>query len=484
LSFLGIDLGTSGLRAMLMDEAGLAIRTVEAAYGTRSPAPGWSEQDPKLWIDALDAVVEELRTTEPCFANLIGIGVAGHMHGATLLDDMGNVLRPCILWNDTRAATEAAALDQNPVFRNIAGNIVFPGFTAPKLAWVAKHEPEVFGKIARVLLPAAYLNYHLTGDYVADLSDSSGTSWLDVHARDWSNTLLSLGGMNVSQMPKLVEGCDTAETLRQDLKRKWGLKHDVVIAGGAGDNAAAACGIGAFKEGQGFVSLGTSGVVLIARDGCYPAPETAVHTFCHALPSRWYQMGVMLSATDSLNWLAKITGQTPAQLTHALPNTLRAPCAVKFMPYLSGERTPHNDASVRGGFLNVSIQNDVVDLTQSVLEGVAFGLRDSLEALRQTGALPKTLYAIGGGAKSDYWLKVLATVLQIELRVPEDGDFGPALGAARLAQIAGCGSDHDTVMRSPTVSRVVKPDPDLMDAFERAYQNFKQNFAAYRAISC
>jgi len=484
LSFLGIDLGTSGLRAMLIDEASLAIRTVEAAYTTRSPEPGWSEQDPKLWIDALDTVVEELRTTEPRFSKLIGIGVAGHMHGATLLDDMGNVLRPCILWNDTRSATEATALDQNSVFREFSGNIVFPGFTAPKLAWVAKHEPEIFSQTAKVLLPAAYLNYHLTGKYVADLSDSSGTSWLDVHTRDWSNTLLSLGGMDLSQMPKLVEGCDKAGTLRQDLKRKWGLKQDVVIAGGAGDNAAAACGIGAFKEGQGFVSLGTSGVVLIARDGCYPAPETAVHTFCHALPSRWYQMGVMLSATDSLNWLSKITGQTPAQLTRALPNALRAPVAVKFMPYLSGERTPHNDASVRGGFLNVSIQNDAVDLTQAVLEGVAFGLRDSLEALRQTGALPRTLYAIGGGAKSDYWLKLLATVLQIELQVPEDGDFGPALGAARLAQIASCGLDHNTVMRSPTVSRIVKPDPNLMDAFERVYQNFKQNFAAYRSLSC
>ena len=484
MSFLGIDLGTSGLRAMLMDEAGLVIRTVEADYSTRSPAPGWSEQDPKLWIDALDAVVEELRITEPRFSNLIGIGVAGHMHGATLLDDTGNVLRPCILWNDTRAATEAAALDQNPVFRDISGNIVFPGFTAPKLAWVAKHEPEIFSQTAKVLLPAAYLNYHLTGNYVADLSDSAGTSWFDVHARDWSNTLLSLGGMDVSQMPKLVEGCGTAGTLRQDLKHKWGLKHDVVIAGGAGDNAAAACGIGAFKEGQGFVSLGTSGVVLIARDGCYPAPETAVHTFCHALPSRWYQMGVMLSATDSLNWLSKITGQTPAQLTSALPETLLPPSMVKFMPYLSGERTPHNDACVRGGFLNVSIQSDAVDLTQAVLEGVAFGLRDSLESLRQTGALPKTLYAIGGGTKSDYWLKLLATVLRIELKMPEDGDFGPALGAARLAQIASCGSEFSDVMRSPTVSHIVKPDTNLIDTFEQAYQNFKQNFAAYRSMSC
>jgi xylulokinase len=484
LSFLGIDLGTSGLRAMLMDDSGSAIRTVEAAYSTQSVAPGWSEQDPKLWIDALDAVVEELRTIEPRFANLIGIGVAGHMHGATLLDEMGNVLRPCILWNDTRAAAEADALDQNLIFRNISGNIVFPGFTAPKLNWVAKHEPKIYQKTSKVLLPTAYLNYHLTGDYVADLSDSAGTSWLDIHKREWSDALLSNSGMDMSRMPKLVEGCEKAGTLRQELKQRWGLKQNVVIAGGAGDNAAAACGIGAFKESQGFVSLGTSGVVLIARDGCYPAPETAVHTFCHALPSCWYQMGVMLSATDSLNWLSKITGKTPAQLTGALPETLLPPSMVKFMPYLSGERTPHNDASVRGGFLNVSIQNDAIDLTQSVLEGVAFGLRDSLEALRQTGALPKTLYAIGGGTKSDYWLKLLATVLRIELQVPEDGDFGPALGAARIAQIASCGCEFSDVMRSPKVSHIVKPDTNLINAFEQAYQNFKQGFTAYRSASC
>lgn len=484
MSFLGIDLGTSGLRAILTDASGTPIRKAEAAYSTHSPLPGWSEQDPKLWIDALDHIIDELRATEPRFSHLCGIGVAGHMHGATLLDDDGNVLRPCILWNDTRAATEAAALDQTAVFRSVSGNIVFPGFTAPKLSWVAKHEPKIFEKTAKVLLPAAYVNYYLTGTYIADLSDSAGTAWLDVHARDWSSELLSISGMQRSQMPNLVEGCDKAGVLRQDLKDKWGLKNDIIIAGGAGDNAAAACGIGAFNEGHGFVSLGTSGVILVARDGCYPAPETAVHTFCHALPSRWYQMGVMLSATDSLNWLSTITGRTPAQLTSALPGSLCKPSPVKFMPYLSGERTPHNDAQIRGGFLNISAQSDTVDLTQAVLEGVAFGLRDSLEALKYTGALPKTLYAIGGGAKSKYWLKLIATVLNIELKVPKDGDFGPSLGAARLAQIAASGQDIKAVMRAPLVATTMEPEAELIHEFEDAYQNFKTNFAAYRTACC
>jgi len=483
LSFLGIDLGTSGLRVMLMDDVGTVLRTAESAYTTQSPAQGWSEQDPKLWLDTLDTVIQELQKSEPRFTDIVGIGVAGHMHGATLLDELGNVLRPCILWNDTRAAQEAHGLDENSVFRDISGNIVFPGFTAPKLAWVAKHEPEIFDKTAKVLLPAAYLNFYLTGDYIADRSDSAGTSWLDIHTREWSDTLLSLNGMRRSQMPKLVEGCEQAGILRRELKQRWGLKNDVIVAGGAGDNAAAACGIRAYKEGQGFVSLGTSGVILMARNGCYPAPATAVHTFCHALPSRWYQMGVMLSATDSLNWLSKITGQTPAQLTGALPNTLRGPSKVKFMPYLSGERTPHNDADIRGGFLGVSIQHDTVDLTQAVLEGVAFGLRDSLEALKQTGAMPKTLYAIGGGAKSDYWLKLLATVLQIELLVPEDGDFGPALGAARLAQMASQGADLDLALSSPKISKTVPPNIDLIGTFEDAYQHFKHTFTTYRSIS-
>ena len=482
MNFLGLDLGTSGLRALLVDEKGLPIGAAERAYDVSHPHPGWSEQDPATWIGALDAVIAELRTNHPEFADLGGIGVAGHMHGATLLDASDNVLRPCILWNDTRSSAEAARLDGTEGVRELSGNIVFPGFTAPKLAWVKKHEPEIFRQTAKVLLPAALLNLYLTGDHVADMSDSAGTSWLDVGKRAWSDPLLDAGHMRRDQMPRLVEGSEAAGTLRADLARAWGLERTVTVAGGAGDNAAAACGIGALQEGQGFVSLGTSGVLLAARNGYSPAPETAVHTFCHAVPGRWYQMGVMLSATDSLNWFARIAGRSPAELTGALGDVLQAPGLPRFLPYLSGERTPHNDAEVRGGFTGLSASDTRDDLTRAVLEGVAFGLRDSFEALRATDAQLDRLIAIGGGSASRYWVKLIATVLGVPLLLPGSGEFGAALGAARLGMIAATGAAPEDVITPPDIREEVLPSASLRDEFEAAYQGYRAAYPGLRAI--
>lgn len=481
MSYLGLDLGTSGLRALLVDEHGTTLHAVERHYGAAHPHPGWSEQDPGDWITALEDSVAELKAECPAFAGLRGIGVAGHMHGATLLDAEGKVLRPCILWNDTRSSAEAARLDATPQVRELSGNIVFPGFTAPKLEWVRAHEPEVFAKVAKVLLPAAYLNFYLTGDHVADMSDSAGTSWLDTGARDWSETLLDASHMRRDQMPRLVEGSQEAGQLRTDLAAKWGLDGPVTVAGGAGDNAAAACGIGALNEGQGFVSLGTSGVLLAARDGYAPAPETAVHTFCHAVPGKWYQMGVMLSATDSLNWLAAITGTKPADLTAPLGHELRAPGPVRFLPYLSGERTPHNDAEIRGSFTGLSAGTTRDDMVRAVLEGVAFGLRDSFDALKATGAAFETLLAIGGGSRSEYWLKLIATVLDTPLSLPASGEFGAALGAARLG-ICATGAEWQAVMTPPEIARTIAPDPALTEAFAEAHARFRAAYAGTRAL--
>lgn len=477
MTFLGIDLGTSGLRALLVGADGQPIGATERHYDVSHPKSGWSEQDPAHWIAALDGAVADMRAAHPEFAALKGIGVAGHMHGATLLDTAGDVLRPCILWNDTRASVEASRLDSAPQVRELSGNIVFPGFTAPKLDWVRTHEPEIFAKTARVLLPAAYLNYYLTGDYVADMSDSAGTSWLDVGQRDWSDYLLEASHMRRAQMPRVVEGSDAAGALRGDLATKWGVS-DVTIAGGAGDNAAAACGIGAMGEGQGFVSLGTSGVLMAARDGYRPAPETALHTFCHAVPDRWYQMGVMLSATDSLNWLSRITGATPKDLTAGLGEQVQKPGTVRFLPYLSGERTPHNDAEIRGSFTGLSAGTTRDDMTRAVLEGVAFGLRDSFEALRGTGAELEQLIAIGGGTGSRYWLRLIATVLGVPLALPAGGEFGAALGAARLG-MAATGLPLDQIMTAPKISELIEPDRALAADYDAAYQAFR---AAYRLI--
>lgn len=482
MSYLGIDLGTSGLRALLVAEDGAPVASAERSYPVSHPHPGWSEQDPAHWIAALEDAVAELRAGHPAFSALRGIGVAGHMHGATLLDRHDRVLRPCILWNDTRARREAEQLDAIADFRALSGNIVFPGFTAPKLAWVRAHEPETFARVAKVLLPAAYLNLYLTGDHVGDMSDGAGTAWLDTAGRDWSDTLLAASHMRRDQMPRLVEGSARAGTLRPDLANAWGLRGPVAVAGGAGDNAAAACGIGAMAEGQGFVSLGTSGVLLVARGGYLPAPETALHTFCHAVPGRWYQMGVMLSATDSLNWLSRITGAAPAELTGALGDRLAAPGSIRFLPYLSGERTPHNDAAVRASFTGIGVASGRDDLTRAVLEGVAFGLRDSLEALKAAGARPERLFAIGGGGRSRYWLQLIATVLGTPLALPAGGEFGAALGAARLAMVADTGAAPEQVMRPPEASDEVWPDRALAQAFEIAYDRFRLSYAPIRAI--
>jgi xylulokinase len=481
MSYLGIDLGTSGLRALLLSEGGKVIGAAERFYTSQHPQSGWSEQDPAKWTKALDAAVHELRERFPAFADLKGIGVAGHMHGATLLDETGAVIRPCILWNDTRSHAEARQLDEMRDVRSLSGNIVFPGFTAPKLLWVKRHEPENFARIAKVLLPAAYLNFYLTGDMVADRSDSAGTSWLDVAARDWSKSLLDAGEMCLDQMPRLVDGSQAAGTLSPALARSWGVSADVTVAGGAGDNAAAACGIGALNDGDAFLSLGTSGVLLAARTTCRPDPDSALHTFCHAVPDRWYQMGVMLSATDSLNWLASITGSTAPVLTGALGDDLRPPGNTLFLPYLSGERTPHNDADIRGSFLGLGVGTGVTDLTQAVLEGVAFGLRDSLEAFEANGTSLSRLLAIGGGAKSTYWLKLIATALNVTLERPQGGEFGAAMGAARLAVMAHTGAVSEDVLTKPEIAETIQPVSELKDHHDAAYETFKAAYPMVKA---
>lgn len=482
MSVLGIDLGTSGLRALLVDESGRPLAAATREYASSHPKPGWSEQDPALWLSALDSAILELKAGCADFAELRGIGVAGHMHRAVLLDDQGRVIRPCILWNDTRSHQEAAELDAMPGVREASGNIVFPGFTAPKLVWLKRYEQQAFERVAKVLLPAAYLNFYLTGEAVADMSDSAGTAWLDVGKRAWSDALLSAGQLRRDYMPRLIEGCQVASQLRSDLAKRWGLSHPVTVAGGAGDNAAAACGIGALNEGQGFVSLGTSGVLLVARNGYYPAPETALHTFCHAVPDRWYQMGVMLSATASLSWLAQISGRRPQDLSVALGDTLRPPGRLGFLPYLAGERTPHNDANIRGAFYGLDTASSLEDLTHAVLAGVAFGLKDSAEALGQVGVRAGRLFAIGGGSASRYWLKLIATVLDCELAVPKGSEFGAALGAARLGLVASGFGSVDDQMAAPEISQVIAPEASLVAPYQDAYGRFREAYPLVKRL--
>lgn len=482
--YLGIDLGTSSVKVLLIGADQAVVGSASAHIEVARPHPGWSEQDAADWLSATGTAMEGLRAKHPReFSAVRGIGLSGHMHGATVLDADDKVLRPCILWNDTRSHAEAAELDADPQFRALTGNIVFPGFTAPKLAWIRNNEPAIFSKIRKVLLPKDYLRLWLTGEALSDMSDSAGTAWLDVGARRWSAPLLAATGLDESQMPGLVEGTDPAGRLRDALAAQWGLAKGIVVAGGAGDNAASACGMGTVGPGHAFVSLGTSGVLFAANASYLPNPASAVHTFCHALPNAWHQMGVILSATDSLNWLSVISGKGAAELTEQLGTALRKPTGVTFLPYLSGERTPHNDAAIRGSFTGLAHESDLAALTQAVLEGVAFAFRDSLEALRAAGTELTRVTAVGGGSRSHYWLKAIATALQIPVDIPADGDFGAAFGAARLGLIAAEKADPLAVCTAPTTVSVIEPSDTLTGAYADAYQRYRALYPAIRGVS-
>lgn len=477
--YLGLDLGTSCLKGLVVDGAQKIVAEATAPLSVSRPQAGWSEQSPADWITAAEAVLLAL---QPEVRRAIdGIGLSGQMHGATLLDASDNVLRPCILWNDTRAHAEAARLDADPRFRALTGNIVFPGFTAPKLAWVKTHEPEIFRQVAKVLLPKDYLRLWLTGEHAAEMSDAAGTSWLDCARRDWSDELLAATDLSRDHMPRLVEGSAVSGGLRGDLAARFGMRAGITVAGGGGDNAASGVGVGVVDAGQAFVSLGTSGVLFAANDGYRPDAATAVHTFCHALPGKWHQMGVILAATDALNWFARLAGTDAATLTADL-GRLRAPGRTCFLPYLGGERTPLNDANIRGGFTGLEHATDRQAATRAVLEGVTFAIRDCRDALAATGTRIGRLLAVGGGSRSDYWLAAIATALGTPVAVPVAGDFGGAFGAARLAIMAATGAGAE-IATPPAIDRTIDPDPDLSDAFDDGHRRFRAAQTAYRSLT-
>lgn len=477
--YVGLDLGTSALKGILINDDQKVLAEATAPLTVQRPHEGWSEQAPDSWVTAAEAVFEKLSAFG--LGAVRGIGLSGHMHGATLLDSADDVLRPCILWNDTRSFEEAAELDDDPIFRRLTGNIVFPGFTAPKLLWVRRNEPAIWDKVAKVLLPKDYLRLWLTGEHVSEMSDAAGTAWLDTGKRDWSDDLLQATGLTRGHMPRLVEGSQVSGTLRGELASRWGLPKSVVVAGGGGDNAAAGVGVGVVKAGQAFVSLGTSGVLFAANDGYQPDPATAVHTFCHALPNTWHQMGVILAATDALNWYAGLVGQDAAKLTGEV-GPLQAPGKTLFLPYLGGERTPLNDAAIRGAFLGLEHQTDRAAGTRAVLEGVTFAFRDSRDALAATGTKLETLLAVGGGARSDYWLKAIATALDCPVLVPAAGDFGGALGAARLGIMAATGAGAE-IATMPPIARTIDPDTSLIAAFDAGFARYRAAQVAIQKLS-
>ena len=434
--YIGIDLGTSGVKAILLSEQGEVLASKTEPLTVSRPHPLWSEQDPEHWWQATDRAMKALGK-QHSLAGVKAIGIAGQMHGATLLDKQQKVLRPAILWNDGRCSEECALLEAAvPESREITGNLMMPGFTAPKLLWVQRHEPEVFAQIDKVLLPKDYLRLRMTGVFASDMSDAAGTMWLDVAKRDWSDKMLDACQLNRQQMPGLYEGSEITGTLKEDVAKAWNMSAVPVVAGG-GDNAAGAVGVGMMDVGQAMLSLGTSGVYFAVSDGFRSKPESAVHSFCHALPNRWHLMSVMLSAASCLDWAAKLTGlgTVPALLAAAEKANEEAG-DIWFLPYLSGERTPHNNPQAKGVFFGLTHQHGPAELARAVLEGVGYALADGMDVVHSCGVTPQSVTLIGGGARSPYWRQILADISGQTLDYRTGGDVGPALGAARLAQIA------------------------------------------------
>lgn len=414
-------------------------------------------------------------------AGVTGMGLSGQQHGAVLLDGHGEVLRPCILWNDERAARECAVFERRfPRSRQVCGTIAMPGFTAPKLIWVARHEPDIFHATRHVLLPKAWLRYRLSGEMLEDMSDASGSLWLDVGQRQWSREALDATGLAPANMPALVEGTERAGWLDQDLARRWGMKTRPVIAGSAGDNAAGAVGLGAVGAGASFLSLGTSGVVWVTTDRFRPHPDGGVHAFCHTVPRTWHQMGVTLSAASSLAWWARTAGMSIADLLAELPAAVERPSPVVFLPYLSGDRTPHNDADIRGVFAGLSHDTTRADMTQAVLEGVAFSFRDVVDVLAQAGSAITQADVIGGGSRSALWVSILSTVTGLSLHRLAHGEVDGAFGAARLARIAVSGESVTAVCLPPQRKETVAPDPALGDAYHIQQARYRALYPAMR----
>lgn len=478
--YLGIDLGTSGVKCVVISQGGEIIATKSSPLVVSRPKDLWSEQSPEDWWQATcDAILKLGQKIE--LANIRAIGLSGQMHGATLLDKHGEVLRPAILWNDGRCEEECRQLEAEvPNSREISGNIMMPGFTAPKLKWVANHEPEIFANVDKILLPKDYLRYVMTGDFASDVSDSAGTCWLNVKTRDWDDNLLNATSLTRSHMPALFEGSAVTGYLKPEIASLWGMECIPVVAGG-GDNAAGAVGVGIVQPDQAMLSLGTSGVYFAVSDGFLSNPESALHSFCHALPNTWHTMSVILSAASCLDWVCNITGfNDVGEMIRAVEADADKCSNVIFLPYLSGERTPHNDPNAKGVFFGMTHTTTRLELALAVLEGVGFAFADGFDALHSTKMVPKEVSLIGGGARSAYWRQMLADILNMPLVYREGGDVGPALGAARLA-ILGTDPNADIETVCPVPRLVERHQPNLLNTAQ--YQEKREVYRSlYKSI--
>lgn len=474
-TYLGIDLGTSGVKAVLMDDELNLIAQAQSSLTVSQPYPLWSEQNPEDWWRATQQAITELqRTNSNALKQVQAIGLSGQQHGATVLNPQGQVLRPAILWNDGRSHQQCELLQKRAAITEITGNPLMPGFTAPKLLWIKQHEPELFAQIDKILLPKDYLRWRMSGEFATDLSDASGTYWVNVAKRCYSNETIQASNLSLSQLPTLFEGTDITGTVTKTVAAQWGIPDNTPIVGGAGDNAACAISVGITQPGSAFISLGTSGVYFVASHHYQTNPQQGVHSMCHCLPAVWHLMTVHLSAASSLGWLGKQLHLSAKEMMQIAEQETRSHDTVIFLPYLSGERTPHNDAFARGMFFGMSHATQRTDLIHAVLEGVAFAFLDGQMALATAGIDVAHIDAVGGGAQSFYWGKILANVLQKPLTYRINREVGSALGAARLAWLGINQCDPISAFAQSPIEKIIEPESSTKNKLIEKYQLYRE----------
>ena len=480
--FIGVDLGTSAVKLLLMDETGKIHKVVSKEYPLYFPQPGWSEQNPQDWIRQSMEGIKEL--TAQCDRSQIkGISFGGQMHGLVVLDEKDQVIRPAILWNDGRTGKQTDYLNQEigkETLSRYTGNIAFAGFTAPKILWMREKEPENFARVRKIMLPKDYLAFYISGEFSTDFSDASGTLLLDVEHKCWSEEMMEICGVRESQLPKLYESWEPTGAIKPEIAEELGIPQDVKIIAGAGDNAAAAVGTGTVGEGQCNLSVGTSGTVFISSKNFGVDEHNALHSFAHA-DGNYHLMGCMLSAASCNKWWMEEILRTKEYQVEQDGIRKLGENPVFYLPYLMGERSPHNDPDARAAFVGMSMDTTREDMTQAMLEGVAFGLRDSMEAAKSTGLTPKRSKICGGGAKSPLWRKIIANVMNMKIDRIESEE-GPGYGAAILAAV-GCGvfsSVEEAAGRLVKITDTEESDPQLAEKYEEKYQKYRKLYPALK----
>ena len=487
--YLGIDISTTATKALLIDEHGEVKAVASSPHTLQTPHPLWSEQDPReWWIAAAESIRSVLEKAGVGGDSVAALGLTGQMHGLVLLDGSGNVLRPAILWNDQRTQRQCEEIHQQigkERFIQITGNVALPGFTAPKLLWVRENEPDVYAKVKHILLPKDYIRYKLTGEYAIDKADGSGTVLFDIRRREWSHEVLDTLGINESWMPPTFEGPEFTGVVNSEAALQMGLKVGTPVAAGGGDQAAQAVGVGAVEPGVVALTVGTSGVVFAPTSSALIEPAGRLHAFCHAVPGMWHFMGVMLSAAGSLQWYRDTLAPTLSfdDLMKEAQTVAPGSEGLHFLPYLSGERTPHPDPLARGAFIGLTLRHNRAHMTRAVLEGVSFGLKDSFTLIQNTGLGKITqVRASGGGTKSALWRQILASVLEADL-VTVNLTEGAAYGAALLAGV-GAGDWPDVISACKTCVKItgdVQPDLVQVDVYRKGYSLYQELYPALKS---